>query len=164
MRIFIDISMLIFAVQIIFIIIIVNQFHSVNGTKDTIFQTSNKTDPYFKYYSYSAIKLSNNTGHSEVPQIAGYGNNVYVAWHDDTSGDRDVYTKRSTDNGCAFSNSLDLSNQSGASVDQQIAVSGSNVYVIWEQLPRNNGSIFFTRSTDNGTSFDTIQNLGNNTV
>jgi len=89
-----------------------------------------------------------------------------VAWEDDTSGDRDVYIKRSTDNGCTFSetDTVDLSNQSGASVDQQIAVSGSYEYVIWEQISRNNGSIFFTRSTDNETSFDTILNLGNNTV
>jgi hypothetical protein len=87
-----------------------------------------------------------------------------VAWEDDSSSDRDVYIKRSADNGCTFSNSVDLSNQSGASVDQQIAVSGMNDYGIWQQIPRNNGSIFFTRSTDNETSIDTIRNLGNNSV
>jgi uncharacterized protein YoxC len=70
MRILIDISSLLFAVQIIFIIIIFIQLHSVDDSKDTIFQTSNKTDPYIKNYTYSLINLANNTGRSEVPQIA----------------------------------------------------------------------------------------------
>jgi hypothetical protein len=101
-----------------------------------------------------------------VPWIAGYRNNVYVAWEDDALGDRDVSAKRSTNNGCTFSetHTVDLCNRSGSSVDQQIAISGMNVNVIWEQIPRNNGSIFFTRSTDNVTSIDTIRNLGNNSV
>jgi hypothetical protein len=49
-------------------------------------------------------------------------------------------------------------------VDQQIIVSGMNDHVIWEQIPRNNGSIFFTRSTDNEASIDIVRGLGNNIV
>ena len=55
---------------------------------------------------------------------------------------------------------IDLGNQKGGSVDPQIAVSGNNVYVVWEHTPENNGAIYFARSTDNGASFETSRNLG----
>ncbi|HEY9490684.1 MAG TPA: N,N-dimethylformamidase beta subunit family domain-containing protein, partial [Nitrososphaeraceae archaeon] len=54
-------------------------------------------------------------------------------------------------------------NQNGGSIDPKMAVSGNNVYVLWEHTPGNNGGIFFTRSTDNGGTFSSIKNLGNNT-
>ena len=107
--------------------------------------------------------LSNNEGHSELPNIIAIGNNVYVAWMDDSSGNRDIYFRKSKDSGCNFEPIIDLSNQNGGSVDQQIATSGSNIYLIWEHTPENNGAVFFTRSTDNGTTFENIRNIGNNT-
>ncbi|MBA2267643.1 MAG: hypothetical protein H0W19_04820, partial [Nitrosopumilus sp.] len=36
-------------------------------------------------------KLSNNEGMSSDPQIAASGNNVYVAWRDETTGNGDIY-------------------------------------------------------------------------
>ena len=46
--------------------------------------------------------LSNNNGHSELPQVTASGNNVYVVWLDDTPGSRDVFLRRSTDGGNTF--------------------------------------------------------------
>jgi hypothetical protein len=43
----------------------------------------------------SPVNLSNNSGFSEHPQIATYGNSVYAIWADDTSGNREVlFTRR----------------------------------------------------------------------
>ena len=42
-------------------------------------------------------------------------------------------------------------------------MSGNNLYVVWEHSPENNGAVFFTRSTDNGATFEKIKNIGNNT-
>jgi hypothetical protein len=107
--------------------------------------------------------LSNNKGHSEVPKLTVIGNSVYVVWIDDSSGRRDIYFRKSTDNGYNFGPIIDVSNQNGGSVDQQIAASENNIYLIWEHAPGNNGGVFFTRSIDNGTTFETIRNVGNNT-
>ena len=48
------------------------------------------------------INLSMNQGHSENPEIVTDGTYVYTLWLDDTAGNRDIYFKRSVDNGSTF--------------------------------------------------------------
>jgi hypothetical protein len=100
--------------------------------------------------------LSDNAGNSNTPQIAVSGNNVYVVWEDSSDGgDYDIFFRRITDGGASFSDQpIPLSDNKVDSRLPQIAVSGNNVYVIWQD--RNNGGdydIFFKRSTDGGDSF-----------
>ena len=83
-------------------------------------------------------------------RLGAYNNNLYAVWIDDTSGSRDIYFKRSTNDGCTFDGTINLSNQSGGSIDPEIAVSGNNLYVVWEHTPVDNGAIFFTKKTDGG--------------
>jgi N,N-dimethylformamidase beta subunit-like protein len=109
------------------------------------------------------INLSNDIGHSELPRLGASGSNVYTVWVDDTSGNRDVLFRRSPNYGCNFEETINVNNQSGGSVSPQIAVTGHYVYIVWEQSPVNNGAVFFSRSTDNGSSFEKIRNVGNNT-
>ena len=55
-----------------------------------------------------------------------------------------------------------MSNNTGQSAIPQIAVSGSNVYVTWQDGPLfGNNDIFFAASNNNGMSFDTPINLSN---
>ncbi len=42
------------------------------------------------------LNLSNNSGFSDDPVVAGVGNNVYVAWQDDTPGNDDVLFRAGT--------------------------------------------------------------------
>jgi hypothetical protein len=98
-------------------------------------------------------------------------NNVYLVWHSGREVQHadvkalisDVYFTRSTDNGASFDETVNLSNYSGWSVDPQIAVSqDNNVYVVWtNNFQEKYGQIYFTRSTDNGASFDETVNLSN---
>ena len=154
--------MLAFDVLIMIITIVVILIQSASATPDDSSKNANKIDQDSSY-DIDTTNLSNNIGHSELPQLMSYGNNVYVVWIDDTSGKRNIYFKRSTDNGCTFGPTMELGNQKGGSIDPKMAVSGNNVYVLWEHTPGNNGGIFFTRSTDNGGTFSSIKNLGNNT-
>ena len=154
--------MLAFDVLIMIITIVVILIQSASATSDDSSKNANKIDQDSSY-DIDTTNLSNNIGHSELPQLMSYGNNVYVVWIDDTSGKRNIYFKRSTDNGCTFGPTIELGNQNGGSIDPKMAVSGNNVYVLWEHTPGNNGGIFFTRSTDNGGTFSSIKNLGNNT-
>ena len=126
-------------------------------------QPPSEPSPSENIYFDSIYNLSRDVGHSEFPQILANGKNVCVVWTDDTLGNRDIYFIRSTDNGATFGSIINLSNHSGGSLDPQLAMSGSNVYVVWEHTPGNNGEIFFARSTDNGATFDRTKNLGNNT-
>ena len=109
------------------------------------------------------FNISNNTGHSEKPQVIHKDKNIYVSWIDDTSGSRDIFFRKSSDNGCTFGPLFNLGIGEGGSIDPRMYISGNNVYLTWEHSPRSNGEIYFTRSVDNGASFERPRNLGNNT-
>ena len=109
------------------------------------------------------INVSNSTGSSVFPQIATSGNNVYVTWQDTTPGNSDIFFAVSTNKGTSFSTPINISNNTDSSVSPQIATSGNNVYVTWQDGPLFNRDTFFAVSTNNGTSFSTPINLGNNT-
>ena len=110
------------------------------------------------------INLSNNNGDSSVPQIAVSGNNVYVTWQDTTPGNVDIFFAVSNNNGTSFGTPINLSNNTGFSFAPQIATSGNNVYVTWDDdTPAGSRDIFFAASNNNGTSFSTPINLSNNT-
>ena len=55
-----------------------------------------------------------------------------------------------------------ISNNPRFSSDPQIAVSGNNLYVIWEDFTPGNWEIFFKRSRDNGVKFSSTINLSDN--
>jgi hypothetical protein len=107
----------------------------------------------------SSQNLSNNPGNSTGAQIAVNQNNVYLVWDDATTGNGDIYFKRSVDNGTSFGSTENLSNNPGNSTGAQIAVNQSNVYVLWTDNTTGNGDIYFKRSVDNGTSFGSTENL-----
>jgi hypothetical protein len=112
--------------------------------------------------------LIENNGHSELPQMTAYGNNVYVVWLDDTLGSREIFLRRSTDGGTTFdSKIINLSKNNveggGGAFNPEITALANNVYVVWENTPDNNGQIFFSKSSDGGTTFSNPISLGNNT-
>ncbi len=111
------------------------------------------------------VNLSNNVGLSQQQQIATSGSDIHVVWTDAFSG-KILYSK-STDGGTTFNGGspgtpIILSTTSGQNQNPQIAVSGSNVYVIWNNATSGNSDIFFTKSTDGGSTFGSIVNLSNN--
>ena len=109
------------------------------------------------------INLSNNPGFSEHPQIASYDNKVYAIWADDSSGNREVLFTRSQDNGTTFETINNLSNNTSDSFNQEIAVFGDDVYVVWlDQNEDGNTNILLRSSDDGGTTFGSTVNISNN--
>ncbi|WP_134484081.1 sialidase family protein [Candidatus Nitrosocosmicus franklandus] len=128
---------------------------------DILFKTSNDGGQTFG----DVINLSNNTGFSEHPQMAVNGNNVYIVWADDTSLNREIYFITSNDGGQTFGDVINLSNNTADSYNQEISVSGDNVYVVWQdaqKLTQGNSSISFIASNDGGQTFGDVINLSNN--
>lgn len=108
----------------------------------------------------NATNLTNNEQDSVYGQVAAWNNSVYVIWQDSVSGrNYDIFIKKSVDNGTTFGSHINLSNNSGFSEHPQLSVYGSNVYAVWADNSPGNREILFSRSTDNGTSFEAIQNL-----
>ena len=86
------------------------------GPADIFFAVSNNNGISFG----TPINLSNNTGGSFDPQIAASGNNVYVTWTDNTSGNDDIFV---ITNAQSFGTPVNISNNPGLSETPQIATS-----------------------------------------
>jgi hypothetical protein len=108
------------------------------------------------------VNLSNNSGFSEHPQVAVYDNSVYAIWADDTSGNREVLFTRSVDNGTSFDSIKNLSNNASDSFNQEIAVFGNNVYVVWLDQYEEITNILLRASNDGGKTFGKTVNIGTN--
>src|SRR5215217_1266726 len=110
----------------------------------------------------SVQNLSNNTGDSTNPNVAVSGSNLHVVWEDDSSGNSEIVMLRSTNSGASFNTSRNLSNSPGESLDPRIAVSGSNVYVVWEDYSLGNSTsseIMLIRSVNRGLNYASAQSL-----
>jgi hypothetical protein len=107
------------------------------------------------------INLSNNpNSRSSLPTIALLDNDVYTAWSDGPFNNGEVYYRNSDDGGASFGNIINLSNDTGDSIRAEIAVSDSNVFIVWQNQATVD-NVFFKRSTDGGASFDDTINLSN---
>jgi hypothetical protein len=134
------------------------------------------------------INLSNNGGLSEHPQIAVSGDNIHIAWIDNSlTTSKEILYRKSTDGGKTFSDVVNLSNSSRSDSDNlEISAAGNNVYVVWQDTtsqiidsqdlrdasPANNisevintqrnGSVLLRASTDSGNTFEDSITLSNN--
>jgi hypothetical protein len=105
--------------------------------------------------------LSNTPGRSNDHQLLAEGSNVYVVWVDYTTGNGDIYFRKSNNNGGTFSNTINLSRGSGlsfvASRDPDMAAQGSKVSVTWAVYPDRAatrlGEIIFRESLNSGSTF-----------
>ncbi len=96
------------------------------------------------------------------PLIAAHENNVYLLW---TAAGRfetiadvhdDIFFRASHDDGATFSPVINLSDNIGNSWQPQIAVSGNNVYVVWEDYSSEKVQILLRISNDRGNTFGSL--------
>jgi hypothetical protein len=136
-------------------------------SESTQSSTDNNYDIYFKASSDGGktfgrtINLSDNPSFSEHPQIAAVENNVYVVWTDNTSGHKEVLFKMSTNQGKAFGKVLTISDENTNAYHPEITASGTNVFVIWNNLDADKGNhILLRHSIDGGSIFDSKMEIG----
>ncbi|HEX5457281.1 MAG TPA: sialidase family protein [Candidatus Nitrosotalea sp.] len=109
------------------------------------------------------VDISTTTGQSGTPEVVVSGNNLYVVWMDNTSGQYDIFFTKSTDGGNTFAKPVNISSLKGDSGYPQFTVWKNNVYVVWTQTMTGiNYDVYFAKSTNNGDTFDTPVNLSNN--
>jgi hypothetical protein len=97
--------------------------------------------------------------------MAVSGENVYLVWWTNKTGNWEVMFRASTDNGATFGDKINLSNSTETdSENAEIVATGDNVYVSWwENSLQNRTSESVMRvSTDNGATFGTLLMLGSN--
>ena len=112
--------------------------------------------------AWTTKRLTNNAGKSRDPAVAASGANVFVVWADDTPGNSEILFRRSLDNGATWKSAMQLTNTSGYSDDPTVALSGANVYVVWEDETPGNSEIYFLQSSDSGATWKSAKRLTNN--
>jgi hypothetical protein len=143
-----------------------HQEHGVNET-DTFFTKSTDGGSTFS----KPIDLSGNARYALSPKIAESGGNVYVMWEqtpeiNPPSPRSDVLLSKSTDGGSTFSKPMDLSDVAGIEdcVNPSLTASENGLFVVCEVSgtgPVRHTDIFFTKSTDGGSTFSKPINVSN---
>src|SRR6476660_2603368 len=95
--------------------------------------------------------------------IATSGDNIYIVWWTNKSGNDEVMFRASTDGGKTFGDKINLSNSPKAeSQDAQIDASGDRVFVTWWERNATSNQPVLKISTDNGKTFGPILKLSAN--
>ncbi len=121
------------------------------------------------YYTHSldtgiswspAIPITDTNGHATFLAIAVSGSNVHVAWMDLISGQRASFYRRSPDGGNTWGPIVCL--DSVSAFWPGLAASGSLVVMSINKQPVvGNTEVYFTRSIDNGATWDSLQQISN---
>jgi hypothetical protein len=104
-------------------------------------------------------QLTNDPAVSDYPKIAASGQIVHVVWNDGRDGNYEIYYKRSSDRGVTWGLDTRLTLDANSSVGPNIAVSGSNVHLLWNDNRNGFNEIFYKLSTDGGLSWSSDTQL-----
>jgi hypothetical protein len=140
------------------------------GNNEVFFAASNDGGKTFD----KEINLSNANGGSADSQVSAQGNNVYVTWWDNKTGDWKVFSRSSNDNGKTFGEAVSIKSIGNSpvktlkappsntiSVDTVVVASGNNEYVAWWDNTTGNWEISFAKSSDGGKTFGDTINISN---
>jgi hypothetical protein len=91
---------------------------------------------------------------SRKAPIATSGDNVYIAWWSNKTGNDEAMFKASTDGGKTFSDKMNSSNSTNSeSQDAQIAAADNNVYATWWERNQTMNEPVLRVSNDSGKRF-----------
>ncbi len=107
------------------------------------------------------VRLTDDPLISALPSILVDGAVIHVAWFDTRAGmnNYEIYYKRSTNAGETWGADTRLTVDSAISWYQSLAVTGSNLHVVWRETRDGNYDVFYKRSTDRGLSWGADTNL-----
>ena len=97
------------------------------------------------------------------PQVSPQENNIFLVWQDNSTGNEEIFLRKSTNGGITFGNTTNVSNNTGISKSPQIESFGNNTFVVWQDNSTGNEEIFLRKSTNGGITFGNTTNVSNNT-
>ena len=108
------------------------------------------------------LNLSNDTGDSIRPELRVSAPNLFIVWQNQEVKGDNIFFKKSSDGGARFSDTTNISNNKGNSMEPGFTVTNaSNVFIVWQNQASNNkpNDILIKNSTDGGASFGDPINL-----
>lgn len=100
------------------------------------------------------IRLTFDPAYSSEPSVVANDSIIHVIWNDNRDGNQEIYYKRSTDRGVTWGPDTRLTNDPAASYNCSLAVSGQNIYVVWNDYRNTYCGIYLKKSTDGGNTWD----------
>lgn len=116
-----------------------------SGNIEIYYNTSINTGVYWG----TERRLTNNAYISEYPSVIASGNTIHVVWIDtrDNQLSGEIYYKKSPDNCVSWGSDTKLSSAGTFTIYPSVAVSGTNVFVNWQDFRNSiNGEIYFKRN------------------
>jgi len=132
---------------------------------DILFTRSTNSGKNFENIS----QLSSSIELSGRPIVTAFDSNVYVVWIEDTPKEKQIWFRKSTDNGSTFDEPINLGRSDynrDYIVPKAIAAFGDKVYVVWRHLTEDGrgSSILFRASKDTGNSFGETREISDNAI
>lgn len=119
----------------------------------SLFGCQGTDNPAPPFLPAGVTNISQNKTLSIAPAAAASGGTVYVTWTEIAGGQNfEVFLARSTNGGVSFSAPLNVSQSLSGSGNPRMAVSGSAVYIVWEEFipEKDESDIFFRKAEDQG--------------
>jgi len=105
-------------------------------------------------------RLTWTAGESEMATALASDGTVHVVWYDDTSGNREIYHKKTMDLGESWTKSRRLTWNSGQSYCPSMSADSSGgLHLVWVDSSPGNFEIYYRKTTDGGTNWSVAQRL-----
>ena len=119
--------------------------------------------PIFLLDQAYALRESFSEESSKKVPVAISGDNIYLTWSSNKTGNDEVMFRASADAGKTFSNEIDLSNSTNSnSQDAEIAADGVKVVVTWWERNQTSNEPVMIISNDGGKTFGPMLKLAAN--
>jgi hypothetical protein len=144
------------------------------GILAIVWRSGGCTDKGEIYFSLSAdqgtlwttpVNISNTSTESTLPDITfDYTANIYIVWKDEVSKNAEIMAVKSSDYGATWTAPFNISNTTGFSRSPSLKADLiGNVNVVWMDQTPGNYEVYFSRSTDGGTTWSQAVNASNTT-
>jgi hypothetical protein len=106
-------------------------------------------------------RLTWTSGISMSPSLTvDSSNRLHLVWDEFTSGNFEIFYKRSTDGGATWSTSKNLSSSAGNSVNAAMAVeSPDTIHLVWSDYTPGNFEIYYKKSSNGGGAWTTSKRI-----
>ena len=125
--------------------------------------TVGTTAPIFLLHQAYSLREGLSEGFSKKIPVAVSGDNIYLAWSSNKTGNNEVMFRASSDAGKTFSDVIDLSNSTNSdSQDAEIAADGVRVVITWWERNQTSNEPVVIVSDDGGKTFGPLLKLSTN--
>ena len=110
------------------------------------------------------VRITALPGASFFASMHAAGNLVLIAWVENSDGNPEIYSRRSTDMGISWEANVRHTNNAATSIRPTVSITGSNIHLVYQDNVDGNDEIYYKVSTNSGQSFSPSLRLTNDTA